>query len=160
MPELAAVSFCFDRLGIRAKMTKIIEKILSLRQTLSRNDRSFSSSVSRSSSTDDLPSQRSNISPPPPPSCPPPSPSPYYSFEFFPPKTEAGLDNLYERIDRMKDLDPLFIDVTWGACGGTERETVSIATYAQQYCGLDVLMHLTATGLNKAQIKRALEVSC
>jgi methylenetetrahydrofolate reductase (NADPH) len=58
--------------------------------------------------------------------------TPYYSFEFFPPKTEAGLDNLYERIDRMKSLEPLFIDVTWGSGGGTERETLAIATYAQQ----------------------------
>ncbi|GMH48704.1 hypothetical protein TrRE_jg6171 [Triparma retinervis] len=98
-----------------------------------------------------------------PDTLPPPPPlkavNPYYSFEFFPPKTEAGLDNLYERIDRMKELEPLFIDVTWGAGGGTERETVAIASYAQQYCGLDVLMHLTATGLTRDQVKRALETA-
>lgn len=157
---------------------KIIDKILELKTHVSPGDRSMSNSSTSSaaSSLQDLqeedalsstmrskPSLPSQLPKPPaqpedplqPPSTAPVNP--YYSFEFFPPKTEAGLDNLYERIDRMKDLEPLFIDVTWGAGGGTERETVSIASYAQQYCGLDVLMHLTATGLTKEQIKRALE---
>ena len=56
----------------------------------------------------------------------------------------------------MKDLEPLFIDVTWGAGGRTERETLSIASYAQQYCGLDVLMHLTCTGLSVDSVRSAL----
>ena len=38
----------------------------------------------------------------------------YFSFEFFPPKTEAGVENLYLRMDRMTLLQPMFIDVTWG----------------------------------------------
>lgn len=59
----------------------------------------------------------------------------------------------------MKDLEPLFIDVTWGAGGRTERETLSIASYAQQYCGLDVLMHLTCTGLSRGAVKAALETA-
>jgi methylenetetrahydrofolate reductase (NADPH) len=87
-----------------------------------------------------------------------PSPS-YFSFEFFPPKTEAGLLNLFERIDRMKNMNPLFIDVTWGAGGSTKENTVAIASYAQQYCGLDVLMHMTCTGLTRAQIISALDAA-
>ena len=43
----------------------------------------------------------------------------FYSFEFFPPKTDFGLDNLYSRIDRMAALRPAYIDVTWGAGGST-----------------------------------------
>ena len=39
--------------------------------------------------------------------------SPYFSFEYFPPKTEAGVENLYLRIERMASLQPVFIDVTW-----------------------------------------------
>lgn len=39
----------------------------------------------------------------------------FYSFEYFPPKTREGVTNLYDRIDRMSLLEPLFMDVTWGA---------------------------------------------
>jgi len=87
-----------------------------------------------------------------------PSPSHwYYSFEFFPPKTEAGLDNLLTRIDRMaRRLDPLFIDVTWGSAGSTCARTLAVASYAQRYCGVDVLMHLTCTGMMREQLVQIL----
>jgi len=38
-----------------------------------------------------------------------------YSFEFFPPKTEGGLENLIDRIERMNQMHPLFVDITWYA---------------------------------------------
>ena len=83
-------------------------------------------------------------------------PSFYYSFEFFPPKTEAGLDNLLARIDRMSSrLDPLFIDVTWGSAGSTSARTLAVASHAQRYCGVDVLMHLTCTGMTREQLAHA-----
>lgn len=37
----------------------------------------------------------------------------YWSFEFFPPRTAQGLQNLYDRIERMRNLGPEFIDITW-----------------------------------------------
>eukprot|EP00957_Ditylum_brightwellii_P065808 4991862-Ditylum_brightwellii.AAC.1 len=81
----------------------------------------------------------------------------YYSFEFFPPKTEAGLDNLLTRIDRMSQrLDPLFIDVTWGAAGSTSARTLAVASHAQRYLCVDVLMHLTCTGVTREQLAQAL----
>lgn len=39
--------------------------------------------------------------------------TPYFSFEYFPPKTEAGVENLYLRMERMASLQPVFVDVTW-----------------------------------------------
>lgn len=81
----------------------------------------------------------------------------YYSFEFFPPKTEAGLENLLTRIDRMtRRLDPLFIDVTWGAGGSTSARTLAVASQAQRYFGVDVLMHLTTTGMTRESLVSAL----
>ena len=38
----------------------------------------------------------------------------FYSFEYFPPKTEVGLKNLYEVLRKMVKINPLWIDVTWG----------------------------------------------
>jgi hypothetical protein len=36
-----------------------------------------------------------------------------WSFEFFPPRTAQGLQNLYDRIERMRGFGPEFIDITW-----------------------------------------------
>jgi methylenetetrahydrofolate reductase (NADPH) len=56
---------------------------------------------------------------------------PFFSFEFFPPKTEAGVENLYQRMDRMTSLQPLFVDITWGAGGCTKDLTMAICEYTQ-----------------------------
>jgi methylenetetrahydrofolate reductase (NADPH) len=82
----------------------------------------------------------------------------YYSFEFFPPKTEAGLDNLVTRIDRMaRRLDPLFIDVTWGSSGSTAVRSLAVASHAQRFGGVNVLLHLTCTGMTRDALLSALE---
>ena len=81
----------------------------------------------------------------------------HYSFEFFPPKTEAGLDNLLTRIDRMsRRLDPLFVSITWGANGSTLSRTLAIASHAQRFACVDVLLHLSCTGLTREQIAQVL----
>ena len=38
---------------------------------------------------------------------------PWWSFEFFPPRTEDGWVNLYDRIERMQLLGPIFVDITF-----------------------------------------------
>jgi methylenetetrahydrofolate reductase (NADPH) len=80
----------------------------------------------------------------------------HYSLEFFPPKTEAGLDNLLTRIDRMaRRLDPLFIDVTWGSMA-TAANTMAVATQAQKYLGVDVLLHLSTVQMSREQLELVL----
>lgn len=84
----------------------------------------------------------------------------YYSFEFFPPKTEPGLDNLLTRIDRMSlRLDPLFVSITWGANGSTSSRTLAVASHAQRFACVDVLLHLSCTGLTREQIAHVLTVA-
>lgn len=50
-------------------------------------------------------------------------------------------------MERMATLEPLFVDVTWGAGGSTSDLTLAISANAQQYSGVEVLMHLTCTNL-------------
>ena len=52
--------------------------------------------------------------------------TPFIAFEYFPPRTEQGVQNLYERFDRMKNQKPLYMDVTWGAGGSTSDLTVEL----------------------------------
>jgi len=53
----------------------------------------------------------------------------WYSFEYFPPKTDVGVENLFERIDRMACLNPLWVDITWGAGGTTADLTLEITEH-------------------------------
>ncbi|VVT56594.1 uncharacterized protein SAPINGB_P005168 [Magnusiomyces paraingens] len=87
---------------------------------------------------------------------------PTYSFEYFVPKTTQGVQNLYDRMDRMYDLGPAFIDVTWNAGGSTESPsannlTTEIVATAQGILGLETCMHLTCTGMPKETVEAALE---
>jgi len=84
---------------------------------------------------------------------------PYFSFEFFPPKTEQGVDNLYLRIERMTSLHPLFVDITWGAGGSTKDLSLTIAQYCQTYFGIDVLLHLSCTNITVEEIKTILRTA-
>ncbi|KAF4319806.1 hypothetical protein G195_004769 [Phytophthora kernoviae 00238/432] len=81
----------------------------------------------------------------------------FYSFEFFPPKTPAGVENLYARMDRMAALEPLFCDMTWGAGGSSAQLTTELSANAQKLSGLEMLMHMTCTNMAAGDIKKALD---
>ena len=81
---------------------------------------------------------------------------PVFSFEFFPPKTEQGVQNLYERMDRMHDLGPAFVDVTWGAGGRLSTLTCEMVNVAQSVYGLETCMHLTCTDMERHKVDDAL----
>mmetsp|Transcript_9918 Transcript_9918/g.17867 ORF Transcript_9918/g.17867 Transcript_9918/m.17867 type:complete len:615 (-) Transcript_9918:1080-2924(-) len=82
---------------------------------------------------------------------------PFFSFEYFPPKTESGVVNLYERVERMAAAEPLFCDMTWGAGGSTSDLTLDLVGNIQKYLGLDVMMHLTCTNMSQGMVKFGLE---
>lgn len=89
---------------------------------------------------------------------------PSFSFEYFPPKTAQGVQNLYDRIDRMYNLGPKFIDITWGAGGRIAELTCEMVRQAQSVYGLETCMHLTCTdmGIEKVDdaLRRAYEAGC
>ena len=51
---------------------------------------------------------------------------PAFSFEFFPPRTEQGEQNLYAALRELKPLDPSFVSVTYGAGGSTRGLTLEL----------------------------------
>lgn len=82
---------------------------------------------------------------------------PFFSLEYFPPRTTSGAVNLIARFDRMACGSPLFIDVTWGAGGGdpcSDKATSSmnIASCALNYCGLETMLHLTCAKTTREEI--------
>ncbi|CCU74276.1 unnamed protein product [Blumeria hordei] len=82
---------------------------------------------------------------------------PTFSFEFFPPKTTQGVQNLYDRMDRMHGLGPSFIDITWGAGGNIAQLTVEMVSVAQSQYGLETCMHLTCTDMGLEKVDKALK---
>ncbi|KAL1925667.1 uncharacterized protein VTP21DRAFT_550 [Calcarisporiella thermophila] len=80
----------------------------------------------------------------------------FWSFEYFPPKTQQGVQNLFDRMERMYNLGPEFIDVTWAAGGSSSELTAEIIATAQSVYGLETCMHLTCTNMPKEKIDTAL----
>lgn len=62
------------------------------------------------------------------------------SFEVFPPKTDAAYESVAGAIDKIADLKPSFMSVTYGAGGGTSEYTVSIAENIQKNKTLFLLL--------------------
>ena len=81
---------------------------------------------------------------------------PTYSFEYFPPKTAQGVQNLYDRMDRMHSFGPAFIDITWGAGGRLSNLTCEMVKVAQSAYGLETCMHLTCTDMERSKVDDAL----
>ncbi|KAL1944800.1 hypothetical protein VTO73DRAFT_3230 [Trametes versicolor] len=80
----------------------------------------------------------------------------FYTFEFFPPKTDQGFENLVSRIARMVGLNPLALSVTWGAGGTTKERSLDLAGLTQIEYGVDTILHLTCTNMEQGMVDAAL----
>ncbi len=79
--------------------------------------------------------------------------SPFFSFEFFPPKTDAGVASLMQTVAALKSLDPAYVSVTYGAGGSTRTRTVDVAKRIQNELDIDVLAHITCVGANADELR-------
>ncbi len=68
------------------------------------------------------------------------------SFELFPPKTEAGDNELFDHVGRLVEYRPDFITCTYGAGGSTRAKTLEIVDQVQRRFGCEVAAHLTCVG--------------
>ena len=79
------------------------------------------------------------------------------SFEVFPPVREGNLESLFTTIAELKELNPDFISVTYGAGGGTRDKTIEIASRVKNAIGGEALAHLTCVGSSRDDIARILD---
>lgn len=83
---------------------------------------------------------------------------PVISFEFFPPKTDEGDRNLLEKaIPALRQTNPDYCSVTYGAGGSTRAKTLKIVESIQRQHGLTALAHLTCVEATREQIRSLLE---
>ena len=80
-----------------------------------------------------------------------------FSFEFFPPKDEAGEDVLWRSISELEPLRPTFVSVTYGAGGTTRDRTLAITARIAQETTLLPMAHLTCVGHTTAELTRILD---
>ncbi|MBA3807533.1 MAG: methylenetetrahydrofolate reductase [NAD(P)H] [Solirubrobacterales bacterium] len=83
--------------------------------------------------------------------------APVFSFEFFPPKTEAGEHNLYTALSELKTLEPSFVSVTYGAGGSTRGKTLEIVKRIKDEYGLEAMAHFTCVGADVAELRATLD---
>ena len=83
--------------------------------------------------------------------------TPVFSFEFFPPKTEAGEQNLYAALNELKPLEPSFVSVTYGAGGSTRSKTIEIVKRIREDFGLEAMAHFTCVGATVDELRDTLE---
>lgn len=82
---------------------------------------------------------------------------PALSFEFFPPKTEAGFDKLFQVVSNLMQLKPSYASVTYGAGGSTRDYTTNLVDRIQKETDLTVVSHLTCMGSTRDEIMSILE---
>ncbi len=78
---------------------------------------------------------------------------PFFSFEFFPPKDDAGREALFATIASLEALGPAFVSITYGAGGSTRARTVDLAKQIAERTGITVLAHVTAYGQSRAELR-------
>lgn len=81
------------------------------------------------------------------------SDKPSLSFEVFPPKTSDTFDVIKGAIEKIAELQPSFMSVTYGAGGGTSDFTTSLARDIKDNFGVTPLAHLTCINSTKEDIK-------
>jgi methylenetetrahydrofolate reductase (NADPH) len=82
---------------------------------------------------------------------------PSFSFEFFPPKTPEGEQKLFETVKTLRDLEPTYVSVTYGAGGGTRALTVDIVKRIKNELGIEAMAHFTCVGHTREELHDVLD---
>ncbi len=80
------------------------------------------------------------------------APQPSLSFEFFPPRSPAAWEDLYQAIRELEPLQPSFVSVTYGAGGGTRELTHDLVVRITQTTSIPPVPHLTCVGHSEHEV--------
>lgn len=83
--------------------------------------------------------------------------NPTFSFEFFPPRTEKGADVLFQTIQRLQELKPSFVSVTYGAGGSTRERTHDLVVRIYRELNITAVSHLTCVCHTREELSSILD---
>ena len=84
-------------------------------------------------------------------------PEPVFSFEFFPPKTPEGLEQLFGTVETLRSLGPDYVSVTYGAGGATRDGTVEISERIKSQHEIETMAHLSCVGETREGLAQILD---
>jgi len=79
------------------------------------------------------------------------------SYEFFPPKTPVGVENLHQTVAELAPTDPSFMSVTYGAGGSTRDLTAELVIGMNADHDFPVMAHMTCVGHTQDDVKQLLD---
>lgn len=82
---------------------------------------------------------------------------PSISFEFFPPKDEAGFAALRRSLAQLRELHPTYVSVTYGAGGSTRDRTIELVTQIKHIYGIEAMAHLTCVGAARDELRAVMQ---
>src|SRR3954452_25020122 len=82
---------------------------------------------------------------------------PSFSFEFFPPRTEQGEANLWRALSELREDDPTYVSVTYGAGGTTRGTTIDITKRIKKELGIEAMAHFTCVGATLDELRSVLD---
>ncbi len=82
---------------------------------------------------------------------------PVFSFEFFPPKTDEGVRQLFATVEALRPLGPAFVSVTHGAGGSARARTVDLVTRLKRETEVEAVAHVTCAGASRDEIAAVLD---
>jgi len=85
------------------------------------------------------------------------SKQPVFSVEFFPPKTEEATEQMFATARALRELEPDFVSVTYGAGGSTREGTVEITRTLKDELGFETMAHLSCVGETREGLSTTLD---
>jgi methylenetetrahydrofolate reductase (NADPH) len=82
---------------------------------------------------------------------------PCFSFEFFPPKTDEGMENLWKALSELREDQPTYVSVTYGAGGSTRGRTIEITKRIKNELGIEAMAHFTCVGATVDDLRGTLD---
>jgi methylenetetrahydrofolate reductase (NADPH) len=82
---------------------------------------------------------------------------PCFSFEFFPPKTDEGMENLFNTVAELQRDEPCFVSVTYGAGGSTRDRTLAVVKRIHQELDIETMAHFSCVGATVEELRKVLD---
>lgn len=80
-----------------------------------------------------------------------------FSLEVFPPRPDVPIENIYQTLEELKDINPDYISITYGAGGGVRKNrTCKLSSIIKEKYGVEALAHLTCINSNQKSINKIL----